>query len=255
MPTTLLIALALVFGYDAFQTIQNGVAGVAAGGTVNVLAGTYNEVDITINKAISVIGDPGTCGPGPDAPVLQGTGTGITERGFIITAGTDNVLIDGFVIQNYGGIPNQGGGSCGTWAYGTSADPITNVTVQNCQFDHIRWAGVFFYNEGHSIFDNILINCNTVNMDDGMAPDANSYGIECTNCKNSVISNNTVAGGWTGILMTAQALRSTPTSVTVENNTISGNTVTGSVAWTGNVGIVSVTKQRHQFGTDPEHHD
>ncbi len=228
-----------VFGYDAVGTIAGGVNGVAAGGTVQVLAGTYNEVDITINKAMSVIGDPGTCGPGPDAPVLQGTGTGITERGFIITAGTDDVLIDGFVVQNYGGIPNQGGGSCGVWSYGTSADPVTNVTVQNCAFSHIRWAGIFFYNEGHSIFDNIQIHCNTVNMDNGMADNANEYGIECTNCKNSVISDNTVDGGWTGILMTAQALRSTPTSVTVEHNTISGNTVTGSVGWTGNVGIVS----------------
>jgi hypothetical protein len=229
------------FGSDLapVQTIAAGVAGVLKTGTVTVASGTYNEVNVTISKAMNVTGDPGACGPGAGAPVLQGTGTGDSERGFIISPGTDNVLIDGFVIQNYGGIPNQAGGSCGIWSYGTSTDPVTNVTVQNCEFNHIRWGGIFFYNEGHSHFDNIAINCNHVNMDVYSDDDVNVYGIECTNCKNSEIVDNTVVNGFTGILMTAQALRSTPTTVVVENNEIKGNTVTGSVGWTGNVGIVA----------------
>ncbi|MDQ1592641.1 MAG: hypothetical protein QOG71_3268 [Pyrinomonadaceae bacterium] len=42
-------------GYDAFATIQGGVSGVAAGGTVNVAAGTYTE-NVTISEALTLNG-------------------------------------------------------------------------------------------------------------------------------------------------------------------------------------------------------
>jgi hypothetical protein len=42
-------------GYDAFATVQGGVTGVAAGGTVNVAAGNYPE-QVTISKSLTLIG-------------------------------------------------------------------------------------------------------------------------------------------------------------------------------------------------------
>jgi fibronectin-binding autotransporter adhesin len=42
-------------GIDAFSTIQAGINGVAAGGTVSVASGTYSE-QLTINQSLSLIG-------------------------------------------------------------------------------------------------------------------------------------------------------------------------------------------------------
>ena len=44
-----------VVGYDAFGTVQSGVNAVAAGGTVNVAAGTYTE-QITISQSLTLAG-------------------------------------------------------------------------------------------------------------------------------------------------------------------------------------------------------
>ena len=55
-----------IFGYNAFSNIQDGVGGVADGGTVNVAAGTYDEnIDITRNITLQ--------GAGSDRTVLQNT--------------------------------------------------------------------------------------------------------------------------------------------------------------------------------------
>lgn len=46
-----------IFGYNAFSTIQDAIAQVASGGTINVAAGTYTEIgQIVINKNLSIIG-------------------------------------------------------------------------------------------------------------------------------------------------------------------------------------------------------
>ena len=51
-------------GYDAFDTIQNAVDHVAAGGTVNVAAGTYDE-QVTIDQSLTLLG------AGPSLTTLQ----------------------------------------------------------------------------------------------------------------------------------------------------------------------------------------
>ena len=48
---------AIAMGYDAFATVEGGVAAVGAGGLVNVYDGVYNPpATITLDKAISIIG-------------------------------------------------------------------------------------------------------------------------------------------------------------------------------------------------------
>lgn len=65
--------------------IQQGVYLASAGGTVDVLADTYNQGDIQINKALTVLG----AGSGQTIVNAQGYGSG-----FYVTAG--DVSIDGF---------------------------------------------------------------------------------------------------------------------------------------------------------------
>jgi hypothetical protein len=69
-------------GFDAFQTIQGGVNGVAPGGTVYVAAGTYAE-NVTVNKSLSLLG--------PNANIDPNTGTRATEA-FVIPAVTETSL-------------------------------------------------------------------------------------------------------------------------------------------------------------------
>jgi len=60
-----------LFGYDAFTTVQEGVTAVAADGTVNVAAGTYDIAStIVVNKALTISG-PAVGGGGAK---VQGTG-------------------------------------------------------------------------------------------------------------------------------------------------------------------------------------
>ncbi len=225
------------FGYDAFDKVADAVFAVGDGGIVHVAEGTYNEADIEINKQMTLTGVvDATCpGAGANAPVMDGTGLGQHARCFKLAAGIDNVTIEGFNIQNYGTAPGTGGGACGIWAYGNDADPMTNITIRNNRFDAVIWAAIFFFNDGQSAFDNIQISCNDVNMGT-WSSNTNVYGIECTNCQNSTVADNDISGGFTGILVTAQG-RTDP--AVVSNIQILNNTVSGSVGYTGNIGLNS----------------
>ena len=78
-----------ICGYDGFITVQEGIDGVADGGTVNVAAGTYDEENILISKGLT----------------LQGAGASttfiapsvVTNNSTIhVLNPTGNVKIDGF---------------------------------------------------------------------------------------------------------------------------------------------------------------
>jgi len=82
------------FGCDSFATIQDGVNGVAVGGTVIVAAGTYDE-DVTVNKAgVKVLGTAGAASTNVRGPI-GGPGT-------TMTIAASNVTIAGFTITRLG---------------------------------------------------------------------------------------------------------------------------------------------------------
>ncbi len=206
----------------SFFSIQAAIGAANPDDVINVATGTYYENSISIDKPLTITGIPGTCGPDPSAPVVDGSDA--FANGFEIAPGVDNVIIEGFFIRNFAS--STAGEGCGVWAYGTSTDPTTNITVQHNQFNNCKWSGVFFFNEGQSTFDNINVNCNIVEGTD-------TYGIELTNCANSTVSNNHVSSAYTGLLFTGRG------ATVMDNISIIGNTITGSTGWVGNIGIVT----------------
>ncbi|MEQ8855829.1 LamG-like jellyroll fold domain-containing protein, partial [Gimesia sp.] len=75
-----------VIGVNAFATIQGAIDSVDAGGTVNILAGTYNE-NVNVDKSVT----------------LDGVGTGSTiidNAGTLFTVTADNVRFQDMTLQN-----------------------------------------------------------------------------------------------------------------------------------------------------------
>ncbi|MHB1887466.1 MAG: right-handed parallel beta-helix repeat-containing protein, partial [Acidimicrobiales bacterium] len=110
-------------GYSA---IQSAVNAASSGDTVQVCAGAYPE-QVTINKSLTLLGDPGgtTVGPGPNAPALDGTGA--AGKGIAIEA--NDVTVSGIVIQNYntlGTVEPDGIALC----------DVNNVTISHDRIDN-----------------------------------------------------------------------------------------------------------------------
>lgn len=208
-----------------YKTIQAAVDAANPGDLVQVGAAVYRE-RVVISKALTLQGDPGateTVGPGPDAPTLEGEGA--SGYGLRIADGVDDVIIEGFIIQNYGPHPEPSAGqSAGVAATNGTTDPTTDITVRYNRFDGINWAGVFFYNSGQSAYERVTVVYNEINMG-AWALNANVYGVECTNCAQAYIAHNEISGGCNGIALAAQGTAAHTVDAVgnrVENNTIQG---------------------------------
>jgi hypothetical protein len=94
------------FGYDAFDNLAEGVAMVAADGTVDVAAGTYVHTgQLDINRAMTIVG------AGRDVTLVQrdGEATGKEQRAIQINA--DNVTIESLSLAGWSDVttePNKG---------------------------------------------------------------------------------------------------------------------------------------------------
>ena len=93
----------LIFGFNAFSSIQDGINAVNSGGTVNVEAGMYIEA-ITVNKSVTLLGaqsgvDARTRTAVPEAAIDDSSLSG--GYGMLAIAVTaSNVVMDGFTVQN-----------------------------------------------------------------------------------------------------------------------------------------------------------
>jgi Domain of unknown function (DUF4082)/Bacterial Ig-like domain/HYR domain/Bacterial Ig domain len=103
-------------GYNAFNSIQAAVNAVAAGGSVNVAAGTYPEV-VVVNKSLTLLGaqagqnsssrfaafGTGANGPKAEPPaesILTAASTGpANAANDTLHIMADNVTVDGFVLD------------------------------------------------------------------------------------------------------------------------------------------------------------
>jgi len=134
-----------IFGYDAFNKIQDGINAVAEGGTVNVYPGTYQE-QVIINKSLTLSGSgtPTIIAPGtlqsfkfPEAtniwePVVLAYGGTADGSGNVTGTGTVNVSITGFVVDGNNRVPTSNYYSAGILLRNVQVDQtITSTISQN----------------------------------------------------------------------------------------------------------------------------
>jgi hypothetical protein len=119
------------FGYDAFATIQDGLNAVAAGGTVNVAAGTYAG-NVVVNKPVTLLGanynvNPVTGTRGAETVVEPGlTSSYDTDSVFVVES--SNVTIEGFTIQGSIASPAAGQSAGLTLVSGTTAYAAAGIS-------------------------------------------------------------------------------------------------------------------------------
>lgn len=153
---------ATYFGCDSFATVQGGVNGVASGGNVIVAAGTYNEAQVLIDRAMTVTG------AGSTTTTIDGGNQSIPAAGvvrIVTTAGdTGNVTFSGFTVTNPGLSPETGGTHVTIYARPLNALATTRIT--NCKILGVNSSDNGFYtilNVGTVEFDHNTITNNAFN--------------------------------------------------------------------------------------------
>ncbi|PTY06469.1 hypothetical protein DB346_00870 [Verrucomicrobia bacterium LW23] len=127
--------------------IQNGIDVVAAGGEVNVAAGTFVE-NLSINKSLILKG------AGNTATILDGSGG--TTSGIRVVAGSSTVQINDIQITRSGGTFSTGPGG------GINIGAGNNVTINRAAFINNRATtnGGAIYNEGTTTVVDTTIDSN-----------------------------------------------------------------------------------------------
>lgn len=225
--------------YDAFDNIQAGVSAVAAGGTVNVAAGTYTEVgQIVIDKNLTIVGagtsstivmkneDTGDPSSGNDRGwLLVNSGYSLSFSGVTLDGDTrqiciavlsfGDVTIEDCEIKNIAWTPESyyGRGAC---LYSGTANSVNQTT-----FTNIYRIGVFTFGSGVS---SVITGCNYTGKGQG---DWLDYAFEVGGGATATISNNTITNcsadesGWVSAGILATTYYGTGTSVIITGNDIS----------------------------------
>jgi len=253
------------WGTDAFATITLGIAGAAAGDTVNVLPGTYSTAEtfpLQIDTAGVTLQSTGTAaetiidatGEGVairiggtwDAPV---TTLGVTVDGFTVTvdsvcgiylAGADDAIIQNNVVN----ASTSGGGVMGidvSWyatgvtVSGNTVDEFGTIDVHgsDCTVSgNIVGRDIIVFPQAAQTIEGTIITDNTfpdpgdeavngaINLWGG---DTSGSAIKVTLIEGNTLSNRDQAGIRIG--------SSYGTNLTVEDLTITGNTITNNVSW------------------------
>lgn len=148
---------AMAFGWDAFTTIGAGIAAVSPGGTVNLLAGTYDQTSSStaISKSLTI--------SGPNASVSPNTGTRTAEAIIQGDAGygaaTFNVTSSSATVS-FMGLKFQGPG-----------EPVRSdtsgatITFEKNIFTGTMTDNMYFENPILTVRDNLFTDMDTPNAD------------------------------------------------------------------------------------------
>ncbi|MFA5172878.1 MAG: YDG domain-containing protein [Candidatus Paceibacterota bacterium] len=231
------------FGYNAFDTIQGGINAVEVGGTVNVAAGNYTEVEqIVIDKNLSIVGENKETTI--IKPAQNTTNTGHADSAAWILVNSDKtfnlskVTLDGNGHLIAIGILSHGHGTINdniftNIAYNPSGPDYkgmaielygSDMTIENNEFANIGRIGVF---NGNGTNSHIIGNTYTGKG----AGDWLDYGFEVGRGSQSEISNNIITNN---IGVASDGSTSAGILVTsffgpgISNATITGNSISNS---------------------------
>jgi len=235
-------ASAATISVNPGQSIQNAITSAAAGDTVLVAAGDYTG-GITINKAITVQGQPGA----KIRASTAGSGTGVTIA-------SDNCTLIGFYIDSFNmAISVAGAGSTSGFKNGVTIKNNhtyysqfhcwiggTNWLVEGNDFERVRWWNgqgdadyTRMFGTGHIFRGNYLHGTNFSNTD--LAPASGSdyahtdgiqyYGSNGEVLKNCIIENNFFTDFHQGLFLCDENTGSLQ-NLTIRNNVFWGQTYT-----------------------------
>jgi CSLREA domain-containing protein len=235
------------FGCDSFATIQEGVNGVTAGGTVIVNAGNYVD-NITIPKALTLTGAGAASVfvyPAISDPNCGGAGGGSLCAGSsnIILVQSSNVTISGLTLDGDntslpGGI-NVGGANVDARS-GIITNHLlatyNNLHVHHTTVQNVFLRGVYASSAGTFNFhDNSVQNVRGNTASIGMFNFGGSGQFTNNNvslCNDAISSNNSSGTSYTGNTVSSSASgihTDNANSSGGTNDVISGNTVTNSL--------------------------
>ena len=219
-------------GGGQHSTIQAAVTAASAGDTINVCAGTYTE-EISINKALTILGPNNSIAPGTAATRAS---EAVISGDVIIGSGINGVTLSGFKITPLSPA-NEVGVSIGSNS--------RNVSIT---YNDISGFSRGILSQGNSLNfgSGINVSYNYVH-DSSSNADYGSYGIELRNVKNLTVSNNVITdtvAGLTGLkYRRGIGLRGIQNAV-VQNNTVSfGETASAQATY-----AISITQKLNDPG-------
>jgi hypothetical protein len=219
-----------VFGLTAFGSIQAAIDAASFGDVIRVAPGTYAET-VVIPHGLTLLGDPGSSrsvGPGPDAPVLDGSTLGMDVEAITLADGVTNVTVAGFRIRDYehaGGLPSNGVAVSAIGSNGSRAITIRHNEMQVGLSGGSGWALIHVWNQPMAMHRDWRIEYNRLEMGPSDTANRNVYVIELTNVVDSVVRHNEISGGWHGISVTVQDQSGMVRDVRAGNLTIERNTI------------------------------
>jgi len=203
----------MAWGYNAFATIQDGVNGVAEGGTVNVNNGLYTESNILVDRGCSIIGESRTgvvvapAAEDPNDADNSLTWTTGAQMGFIVDAA--NVSIEILTIDGEGNpalTPDKNNYRVGVITQdGMSYE---NITVEDVTISSMYYRGIYLSLTGTGCTIN---NCDINETEFAVY---NAYGILAIG--NAIITNNSLSN------IGGRAIGTAFGDITVRDNDIDG---------------------------------
>lgn len=215
----------IAFGFNTFNTIQDGVNAIDPAGTVNVLPGTYAE-NVTIAKNLTLVGvTPAGAPAAPPTAILQPTSgdgitinapaTNVTVANLAITGADNAINANGVTTLNLTDLTLTGNSSGGDISNvgtlndtpltgGTGAtDTITGGTLQRGTDDTINYSNVGNLNitgsDGSDTFNVTPATSTVISINGGLptppALPGDTLNVNSAGLTNPALSYSTTADG------------------------------------------------------------
>jgi hypothetical protein len=225
-----------VFGYDAFGTISDGIAAVAATGTVNILAGIYTD-NLYVTRPVNIAGEDAalvTLYPAFSAPNPGGSGSLPPGASNLALVQANDVTISGLTLDgdNPGLISSILVGGADIDArngiitdHSTPGIVYNNLTVHHCAIKNIYLRGIYASTGGTFNFhQNSAQNIRATNASIALF----NFGGAGTFDQNTVLDcNDAISSNWSrGCIFTNNSVSNSLSGIHTDN---AGN-YAGSVA-------------------------